>query len=136
MLRVVSAARRRRNRRLAIVAVVALATVLAIALPLAMASEDKPAPIASSAPVAGLVVKDGTRAEIYAAARARYASVLDSSRVGRAHLEFGRLTVTGARAKLRVDLVCVPICGRGEELTLVKQGGSWQVVAARTTWVS
>jgi hypothetical protein len=137
VLRVVSAARRRRNRRMALLAALGLATVLAVAVPLAVTSERRPTtPTAHPAPVRGSVVPAAIRAEILTAARVRYAAVLESTGARQMHLEFGRLAVAADRATLEINLVCVPLCGRGEELTLRKRKGEWQVVGARTTWLS
>jgi hypothetical protein len=77
----------------------------------------------------------GARAEILAVARARYASTGQRG-PHRAHAEFGRLTVTGGQARLQVNIVCVPLCGHGEEVTLTYTDGSWQITDTEMTWIS
>ena len=133
--RVVSAAQRRRARRAVVGGLLVIVTAGGVALGLTHRS--------GAAPSGGLTltvhhppVDAAARAEIYAVARARYAYALDGAGSRTPHLEFGRLVVTADRATLRVNFVCVPLCGHGEELTLAKQDGSWRVVAVRTTWVS
>jgi hypothetical protein len=158
LYRVVSAAARRHDRRIAILAVCAIAVIVAIAVPLIAASGQRRA--------AGDV---DPQAAIYAAALERVApdgATVDErsipadvrkvlrDRVGQAvvfvterpttstagHGEqvivFGRLVVTGVRASLPVDVRCGPLCGQGELLTLVDRHGVWGVVAVRRSWMT
>jgi hypothetical protein len=59
-----------------------------------------------------------------------------ASATHRTYLRFGRLAVAGDHAQLQVNVICVPLCGHGDELTLQKSHGRWRVVAVRPTWVS
>ncbi|MDT4919221.1 MAG: hypothetical protein QOI15_123 [Pseudonocardiales bacterium] len=134
VLRVVDEARRRRVRRAVAAGLLGVVTAGGIAVGLTHRSAAEPAAISTTA--GAVAAADAARAEIYAVARARYAPAPGSARVGRERLEFGRLTLTGARARLQVNFVCVPLCGHGEELTLAERDGTWRVVAVRTSWVS
>jgi hypothetical protein len=137
VLRVVSAAQRRRLRRLVVGGLLVIVAGGGVAI--GMTHRSGAMPIARpTTPAVTRAVDDATRAEIYAVARARYRSGLDGAqrRAGRTHVEFGRLTVIGNRARLPVNFVCVPLCGHGEEITLAKLAGSWRVVAVRKTWWS
>jgi hypothetical protein len=138
VLRVVSAAQRRRVRRAVVGGL--LVIVAAGGTAIGLTHRSGAAPRAFSTPAVGVHLDNAVRAEIYAVARARYASVLDRSDAdltrGRSKVEFGRLTVTGDRATLRVNLVCVPLCGHGDELTLARRDGAWRVIAVRQIWLS
>jgi hypothetical protein len=136
VLRVMSEAHRRRVRRALIGGLLLLVAGGGAAVGLTHRSAALPTAAAGrvNASAAGNVAND--RAAIRAVVRARYASALSATGPHRTRLEFGRLTVTGTRAQLQVNFVCVPLCGHGEELTLAKSNGEWQVVGARTTWVS
>jgi hypothetical protein len=134
VLRVVSAAQRRRIRRAVVGGL--LVTVVAGGVAIGLTHRSGAAPRAVSTPAVGVPVGSSTRADILAVARTRYASTLDSTRGARTHLEFGRLSVIDDRATLDVNFVCVPLCGHGEQLSLAKRDGYWRVVAARQTWVS
>jgi hypothetical protein len=139
VLRVFDEARRRRARRAVTVAVVGVLTAGGLAIGLTHRSAAQPAAQPTSplrrGPGIPVSVQELAPPQIYAAARARYAATLG---IGphRGHLEFGRLTIAGRQAELQVNIVCVPLCGHGEELTLVHRGGTWRVVSARTTWLS
>jgi hypothetical protein len=136
VLRVVSEAQRRRIRRALVGGL--LLVVAGGGAAIGLTHRSGTAPTAASAregaSSAGNVVDN--RDAIRAVVRARYASALNATAPHRTRLEFGPITVTGARAQVQVNLVCVPLCGHGEELTLAKANGEWRVVAARTTWVS
>ena len=130
-VRVVSAAQRRRVRRLVIAGLVALTLGggLAVGLTHRSGADRGPAAVAqqhSKSP------DPQTRAEIYAAARAFFPDNPGSKR----HVVFGRLVVHGDHARLPVSLLCGPLCGLGEELTLAREDGTWQVTAVRHTWIS
>ena len=137
VLRVVSAAHRRRVRRAVVGGLLVILAAGGTAI--GMTHRSGAVPIAASGPAISLVLNDATRAEIYAVARARYThSGVQSApnRASRTHVEFGPLTVHGDRVRLAVDFVCLPMCGHGEEITVAKLAGSWQVVAVRKTWWS
>jgi hypothetical protein len=141
VLRVVSAAQRRRVRRAVVAGLLVIVAGGGVAI--GMTHRSGALPIAASTPGGGLIEpaiartgQEKARAEIYAVARARYASAIESARVGGTHLEFGRLNVSGDRATLQVNFVCLPLCGHGEELILADQDGTWRVIAVRQTWLS
>ena len=141
VLRVVDEAHRRRVRRAVVACLLAIVTAFGVAIGVmhrsgagshlalrpAMGTTDDPGPVRRPADPAD-------RSAIHAAARARYAAV--ASGQASTHLKFGRLIVNGTDARLLVDFVCVPLCGYGEELTLQKIDGNWQVVASRPLWMS
>lgn len=148
VLRVVSAAHRRRVRRAVVAGLLVVLASSGAAIELTHRSGAQPTAravpptvltptsAASTTPTAGATGDDATRAAILAVARAKYESGRESSRGSRTHIEFGRLTVSGDHATLQVNFVCVPMCGHGEELSLAKRAGTWQVVGVRQTWVS
>ncbi len=39
-------------------------------------------------------------------------------------------------AVVKVDFVCLRLCGHGEELSLKRRGDTWTIVARKTTWIS
>jgi hypothetical protein len=133
VLRVVDEARRRRVRRGVVAALLLLVTGSGVAVGLTHRSGAVPSAAAPS--VTDRVADLAQRSAIYAAARARYAGGLAPSGPN-THLEFGRLTINGASARLLVNFVCIPLCGHGEELSLAKIDGVWRVVAVRTSWLS
>jgi hypothetical protein len=129
VLRVVSQARRRRMRRILIVAMLGLVAAAGVGLGLSH----------RSGAVSQVVLRPGhldpiSRAEIYAVARLRYAGAHPARRS--TSVEFGALVIRDGHARLEVNLLCGPLCGHGEELTLVKTGDGWRVTGARTTWMS
>ena len=137
VLRVVSAAHRRRVRRAVVGGLLVILAAGGVAI--GMTHRSAAVPIAASRPAIGQVLNDAMRTEIYAVARARYSHDAvqgAANRANRTHVEFGPLTVIGDRVRLAVNFVCVPLCGHGEEITLAKLAGSWQVVAVRKTWWS
>lgn len=132
VLRVVDAARRRRIRRGVVAGLLAVLTSGGLAVGLTHRSGA--APSVALRPAVGRTADQAEHAAIYAVARARYATADSTSH--RTHLEFGRLIVHGVDARLEVNVLCVPLCGHGEELILRKINGTWQVVALRITWMS
>lgn len=146
VLRVVSEAQRRRARRLVVAGLVVIVASGGVAIGLTHRTGAEPSargvvparstPLGSTTPPADLAVDAATRAEILAVARAHYAAVRHPGSESRTHREFGRLSVTGDRATLQVNFVCMGLCGHGEELILAEQGASWQVVGVRQTWMS
>jgi hypothetical protein len=139
VLRVVSAAHRRRVRRVVVAALLAIVAGGGTAIGLTHRSDAPPAAVGAPPAVVpqgpAVGIDPHTRAQIYAAVRARYASALDSAR-HRSYLRFGRLTVHGDRATLQVNVICVPLCGHGDALILHRADDQWRVVAVRPTWVS
>jgi hypothetical protein len=146
VLRVVSAAQRRRARRLVIAGLLVIVVSWGAAIGLTHRSGAEPtagsAPTARSASLdpmrapAGSNVDTAVRAAILAVARAHYAAERRPNGEGRTHLEFGRLRVTGDHATLQVNFVCLGLCSHGAELVLAKRNGRWQVVRVRQTWLS
>ena len=148
VLRVVSAAHRRRVRRAVVAGLLVVLASSGAAIELTHRSGvhptargvpptvPTPTSAASTTTTADATGDDATRAAILAVARAKYASSLGASRGSKTHLEFGRLVISGDHARLQVNFVCVPMCGHGEELSLARRDGTWQVVGVRQTWVS
>jgi hypothetical protein len=131
--RVVDEAQRRRVRRAVAAGVITLVAAGGVAIGLTHRFAAEPA----AHDVAVVAANDGAaeRAEIQALVQARYASTAERG-PHRTHVEFGRLIVTGTRARLQVNIVCVPLCGHGEEVSLAYRDGSWQITGTRVTWLS
>jgi hypothetical protein len=146
VLRVVSEAHRRRARRAVVAGLLVIIASGGAAIGLTHRSGAEPTarpappsrstPLGTTAPPADLAAGNATRADILAVARVHYASARQSGSEGKTHLEFGRLTVTGSRATLQVNFVCMGLCGHGEELILAKRHAAWRVVGVRQTWMS
>jgi hypothetical protein len=133
--RVVSAGRRERFRRAALLLAVGLSLATTVGAPVVLVSTHGPRgayalsdarPNRPGSDMAGSNPRD-VRREIYAAAL-----LFVDRRMRRPTVTFGRLRVSGARARLDVRS-CDPRCGHAETFVLVRDAHGWRVT--RTTGV-
>jgi hypothetical protein len=128
--RVVSAAHRRRIRLVIVIGLIAVVLGGGVAVALTHrsgAGGRHPAAVKQSA-----AARAAVRRDIYAVAEAHYPRGSGST----TRVKFGPLLVHGAHARMSVEILCGPLCGRGEELTLARQDGRWHVTGVRHTWIS
>lgn len=51
-------------------------------------------------------------------------------------VRFGRPTLSGLEARVRISIMHARLAGRSDECRLAQEGGAWRVLSCRRLWVS